>query len=357
MRAELRYPGTLDNTDRRFIHKLAGQLGLFSKSYGSKCVSRRCPSRRHARAPPPRFRRSHKHPHPATVPLRRGDTRKKEGARYITIRRLKKVNPDAAAAKASRRDPVVAVQPQTQAYVSVRCVLQSLAAIVLLAGCAAVSGAVFTVTVPWFGRTCSARSRRRWRTRSLWRRTWHGVGQAGLWEAGGTPLPGPTRSQLSSRRRTTRLPPRATRSQSMRRCCGGYASQGALHVAVRGAVGSVVDHGFALLLLCRLLLRCSANNCPRGTLRRRLQTPWPTTKSPSCRATRGAASPRRCPSSCWTTRAWAPRPPSWSRSHAASAPSAWPSGTRLLTGRPARPSPPSLSHHRRPGCLCEQCRG
>ena len=46
--------------------------------------------------------------------------RKKEGARYITIRRLKKVNPDVAAAKASRKDPVVAVAPQTHAYVSVR---------------------------------------------------------------------------------------------------------------------------------------------------------------------------------------------------------------------------------------------
>jgi len=35
---ELQYPGTLSNKDRRFIHKLAGELGLFSKSYGSKYV-------------------------------------------------------------------------------------------------------------------------------------------------------------------------------------------------------------------------------------------------------------------------------------------------------------------------------
>jgi len=36
---ELRYPGTLDNTERRFIHNLCGKLGLFSKSYGSKYVA------------------------------------------------------------------------------------------------------------------------------------------------------------------------------------------------------------------------------------------------------------------------------------------------------------------------------
>lgn len=34
--AELHYPSTLDNTERRFIHDQCNKLGLTSKSYG--CV-------------------------------------------------------------------------------------------------------------------------------------------------------------------------------------------------------------------------------------------------------------------------------------------------------------------------------
>ena len=47
--------------------------------------------------------------------------RKVEGARYITIRRLKKVHPDAAAAKAAKLDPIVSLKPESQAYLDVRC--------------------------------------------------------------------------------------------------------------------------------------------------------------------------------------------------------------------------------------------